>query len=470
MRYVLTILFVLYVQVSAFAQMPDTLWSRTFGGEESDWCASALQTPDSGYIFAGAAKSFGAGGYDYWMVKTNANGDSLWSRTYGGSQYDQCSNVRQTTDGGFVLVGHSKSYGAGGHDYNFWLVKTDKDGNQLWSHAYGGDHWERNPSVEQTFDGGYIISGTTSSYGAGATDCWLVKTDEKGDTLWTRTHGFEHDDYITPVKQTADSGYILVWGGDYDYAGLWMAKLDENGDSLWYRKIADGVNCRVVLETFDGCYFLAGDSASPFCDDYDFWLMKTDTAGNRLWSTVLYGYYPDPCHDAVQLSDSGFILVGHTEYYGSQYRDFRVVRTDKYGTELWHTTFGGASSDECHSVAQTFDGGFILGGDTWSYGAGASDFWVAKMDRECFDWTPRAAQIVISIEGNDARLAWNPVTESLDGCSIEIDEYLVYVSDTPDGRYELLASAGPYTTYLHENAPLQNSTRFYYVEAITSAH
>lgn len=459
-----SILLTLALPVMGFAEPPDTLWSRTFGGDESDWCVLAEQTPDSGYVFAGATSSFGAGGYDFWLIKTDANGDSLWSRTYGGTAHDQCSSAQQTSDGGFILVGHSRSYGAGGYDYNFWLVKTDADGNQLWSHSYGGDHWERNPSVQQTFDGGYIISGTTSSYGAGATDCWLVKTNASGDTLWTRTHGFVHDDYCAPVRQTADSGYILAWNGDYSDAGVWLAKLDANGDSLWRRKIADSVFCVIIEQSLDGGYFLAGDSSTWGCEDYDFWLMKTDTDGRRQWSRVLYGYYPDPCHDAIQTSDRGYVLVGQTEYCDARYRDFRVVRTDPNGIELWNLTFGGNSLDECFSVHETFDGGLILGGDTWSFGAGASDVWVVRMEGECPDWTPATTEVVISVEGNDARLTWRPVTESVAGCPIAIDEYRVYSSVALEGHFTRLATVeGSDTTWVHTDAFLQDSVRFYYV-------
>ena len=168
-----TILLLLLSQ--ALAQPPDTLWTRTFGGSNYDYCYSVQQTTDGGYILGGYTSSYGAGGYDFWLVKTDANGDSLWSRTFGGSNHDYCSSVQQTTDGGYILGGITESYGAG--NYDFWLVRADANGDTLWTRTFGGYYEERCYSIQQTTDGGYILGGRTSSYGAGGWDVCLIKVD-----------------------------------------------------------------------------------------------------------------------------------------------------------------------------------------------------------------------------------------------------------------------------------------------------
>ena len=183
MKSTLTILLMLALPVLTVAQAPDTLWTRTFGGSLSDICYSVQQTTDDGYILGGYTCSFGAGGNDFWLVKVNANGDTLWTRTFGGSGNEYCHSVQQTTDGGYILGGYTGSYGAGMAD--FWLVKTDANGDSLWSRTFGGSDEDFCYSIQQTTDGGYVLGGYNYTYGAGSNDFWLVKTDENGTEEWS---------------------------------------------------------------------------------------------------------------------------------------------------------------------------------------------------------------------------------------------------------------------------------------------
>jgi hypothetical protein len=146
---------------------PDSLWSRTYGGDHHDGCNSLVQTANGGFALAGSTSSFGTGG-DFWLVRTDANGDSLWSRTYGGQDYDYCNSLLQTADGGFALAGVTESFGAGDHD--FWMVRTDENGDSLWSRTYEGQDWDECQSLIQTADGGFALAGETWSFGAGGRD------------------------------------------------------------------------------------------------------------------------------------------------------------------------------------------------------------------------------------------------------------------------------------------------------------
>jgi len=152
--------------------------------------------------------SFGAGGADVWLLRTNASGDTLWTRTYGGPLGDAGSSVRQTTDGGYVIGGSTSSFGAG--SYDFYLIKTGVSGDTVWTRTYGGSGWDMGRAAQQTADGGYIIAGTTRSFGSGRRDVHLVKTNAEGDTLWTRTYGGSDEDECRCVRQTADGGYIVA--------------------------------------------------------------------------------------------------------------------------------------------------------------------------------------------------------------------------------------------------------------------
>jgi hypothetical protein len=207
----------------------DTLWTRTYGGTGEDYGNSVQQTSDSGYIVAGYTNSFGAGNEDVYLVKTSASGDALWTRTYGGTGEDYGNSVQQTSDSGYIVAGWTNSFGAGGHD--IYLIKTNASGDTLWTRTYGGTGGDEGYSVQQTSDGGYIIAGYTGSFGAGGWDVYLIKTNASGDTLWTSTYGGAYDDWGYSVGQTSDGGYIVAgftdsWSGSWD---VYLVKTDGNG-------------------------------------------------------------------------------------------------------------------------------------------------------------------------------------------------------------------------------------------------
>jgi hypothetical protein len=187
-------------------------------GASLDEGRSVQQTSDGGFIIVGYTASFGAG--DVWLIKTDADGNKLWDRTFGGSMVDRGYSVQQTSDGGFIIVGWTWSFGAGGPDV--WLIKTDADGNKLWDRTFGGSDWDEGYSVQQTSDGGFILVGWTWSFGAGGPDVWLIKTDADGNKLWDRTFGGSMVDRGFSVQQTSDGGFIIVGAttsfgaGDYD--------------------------------------------------------------------------------------------------------------------------------------------------------------------------------------------------------------------------------------------------------------
>jgi hypothetical protein len=345
MRSILSISILLACAQAGFGQPnPDTLWTRTYGGALDECAYSVQQTTDGGYIVAGVTCSFGAGGMDFYLVRTNSSGDTLWTRTYGGSNNDEAYSVQQTTDGGYIAAGFTCSFGAGGCD--FYLVKTDGQGDTLWTHAYGGiygaNSYDLALCAQQTGDGGYIVAGFTDSTSADSElpddfspDFYLVKTNSQGEPLWTRTYGGSCLDDAWSVQQTADGGYIV-----------------------------------------------AGRTSSFGAGFRDFYLVKTDSQGDTLWTRTYGGSDWEIAFSVQQTADAGYIVAGRTSSFGAGNSDFYVVKTNGQGDTVWTRTYGGSSVDGAYSVQQTSDGGYIVAGYTSSFGVGGWDFYLVKTGPE----------------------------------------------------------------------------------------
>ncbi len=215
---------------------PEVEWSRTFGGVGSDHGYSVQQTKDGGYIISGMWDFHNLSNGDLlnikgdvWLIKTDSRGEEEWNKTFGGASRDRSegSSVQQTKDGGYIINGPTRAYGAGKEDV--WLIKTDSRGKEEWNKTFGGAENEQSYSVQQTKDGGYIITGYTQSYGAGKGDVWLIKTDSRGKEEWNETFGGGKPDLGVCVQQTKDGGYIITGLTESYGAGgedVWLIKVN----------------------------------------------------------------------------------------------------------------------------------------------------------------------------------------------------------------------------------------------------
>jgi hypothetical protein len=345
-------------------------FAKTYGGAYLDVAYPVQQTSDGGYIVAGFTGSFGAGLVDIFLIKTYANGNIQWAKTYGGTDDDVAYSVQQTSDGGYIVAGETRSFGAGYRD--IFLIKTDASGNLQWAKTYGGTYWDVAYSVQQTSGGGYIVAGYTESFGAGYGDIFLIKTDANGNLQWAKTYGGTYSDYAYSVQQTSDGGYIVAGytesfgAGSYD---IFLMKTDANGNIIW-AKTYGGTGydqASYVQQTSDGGYIVAGYTGSFGAGYIDVFLVKTDANGNIMWAKT-YGVTDlDWAFSVQQTSDGGYIVAGITHSFGVDSGDIFLIKTDANGNVQWAKTYGGTGDEGALSVQQTSDGGYIVAGWTGSW-------------------------------------------------------------------------------------------------------
>jgi predicted secreted protein len=358
------------------------IWNMTYGGVASDigtgW---TLQTSDGGYAIEGDTSSFGAGGSDFWLVKTDASGNMQWNKTYGGTLNEVSGDMCQTSDGGYAIAGGTYSFGIGGGQ-DVWLVKTDATGNMQWNKTYGGNATDIAYHVTQTSDGGYALAGTTNSFGAGGQDAWLVKTDAAGDMQWNKTYGFSGTDSVVDVLKTSDGGYAMLGASASVGAGgqdAWLIKTDATGTMLW-NKTYGGTGLDMgesVVQTIEGGYAWVGFTASVGAGGWDCWFVKTDAAGSMQWNKTYGTAVNDLAIHLIQTTDTGYAMVGWTYANG---QDMLLIKTDASGNTQWNMTYGGTGLENGYALLQSDDGGYVLTGSTNSFGAGGNDIWLVKVD------------------------------------------------------------------------------------------
>jgi len=369
---------------------PVMRWDKTFGGAGVDRVYSLEYTSDGGFILAGSSGFYlGEARWDMdaRLVKTDANGNVQWQKTIRGNEFNEARCAMQTSDGGYIIAGITKPY-YGADAYDFWLVKTDAEGTEQWNKTFERGTFSDDlvKSVLETSDGGYLIAASTRP--CRRSDCpddvWLVKTDAEGTEQWNWTFGGDNNGRLYSIQQTFDGSYIL--GGDTrstrtDSYDFWLVKTDQNGVELWNRTFGgnDDDMAYSVQQTLDGGYILAGVTGLTY--SYDCYLVKTDPEGVELWNRT-FGHDEDNIpYSILQTPDGGYIIAGKTGWVGAgYYSDMWLVSTDPDGYVQWEMTFGGTGHDDvARSVLLAPDGGLVVAGEKDTFSDQGTDFWLIKL-------------------------------------------------------------------------------------------
>ena len=359
------------------------LFAKTFGGSGGEVTNSIIETGDGGFAVAGCTNSFGTGVWSLWVLKLNNSGQVQWQKTYSGSESDKAFSIIETGDRGFAVAGYTESFGAGNYDY--WVIKLDSSGQIQWQKTFGGSNYEEANSIIETGDGGFAIAGYTNSFGAGNSDIWVLKLDSNGQIQWQKIYGGSGNDESKSIIETGDGGFAVAgytesFGvGNYDY---WVIKLDSSGQIQWQKTFGGSYSDRAnsIIETGDGGFAVVGGTTS-FGTGSDIWVIKLDSNGQIQWQKIYGGSNYEEAFSIIEIGDGGFAVAGYTESFGAGNSDIWVLRLDSNGQIQWQKSFGGSGDDyRISNIIETSDGGFAIAGVTPSFGAGGDDIWILKLN------------------------------------------------------------------------------------------
>jgi hypothetical protein len=368
---------------------PDNSFNRTYGGSDYDTVYQVIECEDGGYAIIGATASFGIGSNDVWLVRTSYTGQMIWSRTYGGSSNDVGRGILELSDGGFAVIAETESFGAGQMD--FWLIRTDSNGNHLWNRTYGGSFRDHGFSILEHNDGGFVLMGMTTSFGGADKDMWLVHTDSAGNHLWNYTYGGGQLDEGLSMVKCSDGGFAI--SGYSDQTGnreVWLVRTDSDGTLLWerYHGLTHRERGEAIVQLSDGGFLIAGNTEDAGTGASDMWLLRTNSTGHLEWNRIHAGIGNDYGYAVIERDDGGFAVAGFTNSSGAGNQDAWLMFTNETGHHMWNQTYGGPDYDNSVSLVQTTGGSYLLVGQTWSYGMGNGDIWMVVLPRINWDGTP----------------------------------------------------------------------------------
>jgi len=337
-------------------------WHQQYGGEKYDGAYDILQSSDGGYVVAGYTRSHGAGNDDVLIVKVSENSTIEWDKTFGLEGIDRANAVLEHNQG-YLIAGYTQSVTNG--DFNFYLIKIDLDGELVWPKIYGGPGEDFATSVVATGDGGYAIAGYSNSFGSGDYDVVLMKVNAEGELIWNHHYGGTGDEYAFSLTQTHDNGYALAgmsssYGrGNNDY---WLVKTDQNGSMEWNGTYGgkEDDSAYALIQTKDQGFALAGDTTSFGAGHYDVWLVKTDQNGSMEWNRTYGGKEDDSAYALMQTEDQGFVLGGYHKALLSY--NFIIITTDEQGYKQWSQQFSADHELFAFSMIQTRDEKYIFAG------------------------------------------------------------------------------------------------------------
>ena len=438
-KLLLVLLTLLYYQ-SALAQAPTIQWQKAFGGSEFEEATAIEKTVDNGFIIAGSTYSINGnvttnqGQADYWVVKIDLNGNIQWQKTFGGTNDDAATSIKQTLDGGYIVSGYTLSNNGdvtnnrGSTDG--WIVKLSNNGNLEWQKTIGGTGIDFAKDILQNTDNSYIVCGWTSSNNGdvtvnqGSFDLWIIKLSNTGNIIWQKTFGGNGSDYARNIQKTTDGGYIIAGSsnstngnvtGNQGEADMWIVKLSSIGNIEWQKSYGGtkGDRAHSIKQTSDGKYIVVGQTLSSNGDVVGFqglvdaWVLKLSNSGTIDWQKTIGTVAVEYAQDVQLTSDGNYIIAGASQSQLDNAGQYTITKLTSSGAIEWQGSYNGPDDDLPHSIKQTIDGGYIIAGRSKFNLNNNSDydFWIVKLFPEVLN--------NVSFENNIVKIFPNPANSSI---------------------------------------------------------
>ena len=379
------------------AKMPFTM-IKNYGGTQDERGYAVQQTSDGGYVIVGSSTSYGAGGADLWILKLDVEGEFMWSKTYGGQGNDIGKDIIQTSDGGYIITGYTKSYSSGG-DSDLWLIKTNANGESClysdggtcsessskWVKIFGTSGNDYGNSVQETSEGDFIVTGKSGRIPS----IFVVKTSSMGEKIWENLYGNTSNsgDRGNYILERQDLGFLIL-GKEMTNSSndnLCLINIDGEGSEIWHSLYGgtDSDEGIYLSEVSGGGFIIAGSSKSYGNGNWDdMWLVKTSTGGSMEWQKTFGGSYDETGHYVHEKTEGGYMIVGSTESFGQGLFDIWVISTDYTGNEIYSQTLGGSMDDKALKGAKSDNGALLIIGYTESFGNGGDDVLLISIDQD----------------------------------------------------------------------------------------
>ncbi len=374
----------LFLSLGAYAQIDTVGHMQLFGGGSNDVAEEISATSDGGFMLVGSTSSSSWGNTDAYLIKVDSNCNHQWSKAIGGANNDWGYSVKQTFDKGYIVALSTNSYGKGGYDA--CLMKRDSLGNFEWTKTYGGNDWDFAYSVVQTYDSGYVFCGETYSNSAGFSDVYIVKTNNAGDTVWTKTMGGTLVDKGNAIIETSDSNLVVaaMRNTSTDSTQIYLIKLKNDGTLLWDSLYGDSLyeTAHCVLEASNGDYVVGGSSTS-LGSDLSNYILRTDNNGNTIFGKYYNSNGEEEIYSIIEDPYSNLVCAGYTDGFGNGKNDVHVFVVDIAGWWLWRSaTYGYWGNEKGKSIAiakkNTFS--FAVAGFSDGLGNGLEDALLICLD------------------------------------------------------------------------------------------
>jgi hypothetical protein len=489
---------VLCLTIGSIQAQPNIEWQRSFGGSNNDRAFCIAQTMDNGFIIAGQTFSsdgdvssyFGNG--DIWVVKLDSAGIMTWQKSFGDTIIESATSIQQTLDGGYIVYGYSSADDMGDipkrGTSDLLIIKLNKTGGITWKKSLGGSNSERPGEIQQTTDGGYIVGGSSKSKDGDVTenngdfDYWIVKFNGSGDIVWQNSYGGTGSEGLNSIQQTSDGGYIAAGSseskdkdvtdnhGHFDY---WVIKIDNTGNLIWQKSFGGSRDdfAYSVKQTSDQGYIVAGTTlsrdgdASANSGSISYLIIKLDALGNMEWIKSYGGSAADEARSIVQTKDGGYVIAGYTDSndgdvagnHDPYNTDFWILKINRFGGIEWQKRLGGSNLEFAFSIVLTKDDGYAVAGSSYSadgdvtQNKGKSDYWIVKLsgtlvgvkeleEQPLFNLYPNPANIQLIIKTDEKLIGSNYTVLNIMGQTVRSgkiisDNTLVEVGGLPGGTY-----------------------------------